>query len=50
MKLKAYDSRLGAESLITVAVSKSSANQRAGRAGRHRHGKILEKINPDFDY
>jgi HrpA-like RNA helicase len=38
-KLKAYDSRLGSDSLITVAVSKSSANQRAGRAGRHRSGK-----------
>ena len=41
MKLKAYDSRLGAESLITVAVSKSSANQRAGRAGRYRSGKAF---------
>ncbi len=39
MKLKAYDPRLGSESLITVAVSKSSAMQRAGRAGRHRAGK-----------
>jgi HrpA-like RNA helicase len=41
MKLKAYDSRLGSESLVTVAVSKSSANQRAGRAGRHRHGRYV---------
>lgn len=39
MKLKSYDSRLGSESLITIAVSKSSANQRAGRAGRYRSGK-----------
>ena len=38
MKLKAYDSRLGVESLITTAVSKSSAQQRAGRAGRYRSG------------
>jgi ATP-dependent RNA helicase DDX35 len=39
MKLKAYDPRLGCESLITVPVSKSSADQRAGRAGRYRSGK-----------
>lgn len=39
MKIKAYDSRLGCESLITVPVSKSNANQRAGRAGRYRSGK-----------
>jgi ATP-dependent RNA helicase DDX35 len=38
MKLKAYDSRLGSESLITVAVSRASAQQRAGRAGRYRAG------------
>ena len=49
MKLKAYDSRLGSESLITVAVSKSSANQRAGRAGRHRHGKAY-RLYTEFEY
>lgn len=39
MKIKAYDSKLGTESLITVAISKSNAAQRAGRAGRYRSGK-----------
>jgi ATP-dependent RNA helicase DDX35 len=41
MKIKAYDSKLGAESLITVSVSKSNACQRAGRAGRYRSGKCF---------
>ena len=49
MKLKAYDSRLGSESLITVAVSKSSANQRAGRAGRYRSGKAF-RLYPESEY
>lgn len=49
MKLKAYDSRLGSESLITVPVSKSSANQRAGRSGRHRHGKAY-RLYTEFEY
>jgi len=38
---------LGSESLITVAVSKSSANQRAGRAGRHRSGNLNLIILPN---
>ncbi len=49
MKLKAYDSRLGSESLITVPVSKSSASQRAGRAGRHRHGKCY-RLYTEFEF
>lgn len=49
MKLKAYDSRLGSESLITVAVSKSSANQRAGRAGRYRSGKAF-RLYPESEF
>jgi ATP-dependent RNA helicase DDX35 len=49
MKLKSYDSRLGSESLITVAVSKSSANQRAGRAGRYRSGKAY-RLYPESEY
>ena len=49
MKLKAYDSRLGSESLITVALSKSSANQRAGRAGRYRSGKAF-RLYPESEY
>ena len=49
MKLKAYDSRLGSESLITVAVSKSSAQQRAGRAGRYRSGHAY-RIYPESEF
>ncbi|XP_050425902.1 probable ATP-dependent RNA helicase DHX35 [Adelges cooleyi] len=40
VKLKWFNSRLGADSLITVPVSKASAIQRAGRAGRERPGKV----------
>lgn len=49
MKLKAYDSKLGCESLITVPVSKSSADQRAGRAGRYRSGKAF-RLYPESEY
>lgn len=49
MKLKAYDSRLGCESLITVAVSKSSAQQRAGRAGRYRSGSAY-RMYPESEF
>lgn len=49
MKLKAYDPRLGCESLITVPVSKSSADQRAGRAGRYRSGQAY-RLYPESEY
>ena len=49
MKLKAYDSKLGSESLITVAISKSNANQRAGRAGRYRSGRTF-RLYTEKDY
>lgn len=49
MKLKAYDSKLGSESLITVAISKANANQRAGRAGRYRSGKAF-RLYTENDY
>ncbi len=49
MKLKAYDSHLGCESLITVAVSKSSAQQRAGRAGRYRSGHAY-RLYPETEF
>uniref|UniRef100_A0A8W8KCD6 RNA helicase n=1 Tax=Magallana gigas TaxID=29159 RepID=A0A8W8KCD6_MAGGI len=39
VKLKAYNPKSGVESLVTIPVSKSSAEQRAGRAGRVRAGK-----------
>lgn len=49
MKLKAYNSKLASESLITVPVSKSSANQRAGRAGRYRSGRAY-RLYPEEEY
>lgn len=39
VKLKAYNPTTGIESLVIVPVSKASADQRAGRAGRVRAGK-----------
>lgn len=39
VKLKAYNPKSSVESLVTIPVSKSSAEQRAGRAGRVRAGK-----------
>lgn len=39
VKLRAYDPVLGIERLSVVPVSKASATQRAGRAGRTRAGK-----------
>ncbi|KAL9001155.1 MAG: hypothetical protein Q9169_000338 [Polycauliona sp. 2 TL-2023] len=39
VKLRAFDNRTGIETLTAVPVSKASAIQRAGRAGRTRAGK-----------
>lgn len=39
VKLRAFNSRTGIESLTAVPVSKASATQRAGRAGRTKAGK-----------
>jgi ATP-dependent RNA helicase DDX35 len=41
VKLRNYDARLGIENLDVVPVSKASATQRAGRAGRTRPGKCF---------
>lgn len=41
VKLRAYDSVLGIERLNVVPVSKASATQRCGRAGRTRAGKCF---------
>lgn len=54
VKLRAINPKNGIETLMTVAVSKSSAEQRAGRAGRVKPGKCfrlypeseLEKLMP----
>lgn len=40
VKLKWFNYKLGADSLIIVPISKASAIQRAGRAGRERPGKV----------
>ncbi|KAF9870135.1 helicase associated domain-containing protein [Colletotrichum karsti] len=40
-KLRAYNPRTGIEALTSTAISKASANQRAGRAGRTRPGKCF---------
>ena len=40
-KQKSYNARTGMESLIVTPVSKASANQRAGRAGRVSPGKCF---------
>ncbi|KAL6710214.1 hypothetical protein ACN47E_009160 [Coniothyrium glycines] len=41
VKLRNYDTRLGIENLNVIPVSKASAVQRAGRAGRTRPGKCF---------
>ncbi|KAH9874628.1 hypothetical protein IAQ61_003818 [Plenodomus lingam] len=41
VKLRNYDAQLGIENLNVVPVSKASATQRAGRAGRTRPGKCF---------
>ena len=40
-KLRAYNPQTGIDSLTAVPISKASATQRAGRAGRTRPGKCL---------
>merc|ERR1712136_67939 len=41
-KQKVYNPRIRVESLLVSAISKASAQQRAGRAGRTRPGKCLQ--------
>lgn len=41
VKLRAFDAKTSIESLITVPISKASASQRAGRAGRTKPGKCF---------
>ena len=40
-KQKVYNPRIRVESLLVTPISKASANQRAGRAGRTRPGKCF---------
>ncbi|XP_078336067.1 putative ATP-dependent RNA helicase DHX35 isoform X2 [Crassostrea virginica] len=47
VKLKAYNPKSGVESLVIIPVSKASAEQRAGRAGRVRAGKAYRLYTED---
>ncbi|KAH7069114.1 P-loop containing nucleoside triphosphate hydrolase protein [Paraphoma chrysanthemicola] len=47
VKLRTYDARLGIETLNVIPVSKASATQRAGRAGRTRPGKCFRLYTED---
>lgn len=49
MKLRVNDLENGLESLKTVKISKSSAKQRAGRAGRILAGKCY-RLYPESEY
>ena len=40
-KQTCFDHRMGMESLVVTPISKASANQRAGRAGRVKPGKCF---------
>merc|ERR1719217_1911146 len=46
-KQKLYNPRTHAESLLVSPISKASAQQRAGRAGRTRPGKCFRLYTPD---
>lgn len=41
VKQKAYDAKLGMDSLVVTPISQAQANQRAGRAGRTKPGKCF---------
>ncbi|KAF2261344.1 P-loop containing nucleoside triphosphate hydrolase protein [Lojkania enalia] len=47
VKLRAYDPTTGIERLVTVPVSKASATQRGGRAGRTQPGKCYRLYTKD---
>ena len=49
VKLRAVNPANGLESLMTVAISKASAEQRAGRAGRIRPGKAF-RLYPEAEF
>ena len=47
VKIRAYNPRLGIESLEVIPISQAIANQRAGRAGRNRPGKAYRLYTED---
>lgn len=48
-KLKWFDADSNTDSLIVVPISKAAAEQRAGRAGRMRNGKVY-RLYTDEEY
>ncbi|CAH0546363.1 unnamed protein product [Brassicogethes aeneus] len=48
VKMRWFNCETHTDSLITLPISKSSADQRAGRAGRMRTGKVLRLYNEEF--
>lgn len=49
VKLRSVNPANGLESLVTVATSQASAEQRAGRAGRMRPGKAF-RLYPEAEF
>ena len=49
VKLRTYNATSGLESLVVVPISKASADQRAGRAGRVRAGKAF-RLYPEEEF
>lgn len=47
VKLRAYNPRTGMETLTTTAISRASADQRSGRAGRIKNGKSYRLYTED---
>lgn len=50
VKLRAYNPHSAIESLVVTPISKASASQRAGRAGRNRPGKCFRLYTGTFRF
>lgn len=50
VKLRAYNPHSAIESLVVTPISKASASQRAGRAGRNRPGKCFRLYTGTFKF
>ena len=48
VKMRSYNAKLGIDMLTVMPVSKASATQRAGRAGRVRAGKCYRLCTQDL--
>lgn len=49
VKMRAFNSKSDLETLMVIPISKSSADQRTGRAGRIRPGKCF-RLYPESEY